>query len=357
MDNYLIDGHKLYWHLDRLTAWQSGRMIVPIYIEVSPVSFCNHKCVFCAVDFAMEKPAKLKTEIFCKRIKEMAKLGVRSIMYAGEGEPLLHEDLPLFIKVAKTSGIDVSLTTNGSLGNYKLWKEILPHLSWLRFSFDAGSAGVYSLVHQVPEKVFQITIRSIKEALRVKNELKLPVAIGLQFLAIEENFKDLDKAISLAATLGVDYLSIKPFSLHPKMKKKKEAFYSLKTQEYIERTINKSGYPRNLNLIFRKDAFTRYMSKEKQYSRCRALPFWGYISSAGLFYTCSVQLGDKRFASGSIYKQDMRSIFFGKTRKQSIRFAQEELDVVKKCRLNCRMARINEFLEFLANKPEHLNFI
>lgn len=89
-NNYHIDGHKLYWHLERLMAWQTGELIAPIYIEISPVSFCNHRCLFCGLDFAQGDRLSLDTEATCHSLQEMARLGVKSVMFAGEGEPLLH---------------------------------------------------------------------------------------------------------------------------------------------------------------------------------------------------------------------------------------------------------------------------
>lgn len=217
MDKYLIDGHKLFWHLDRVVEWQDNRVIPPVYIEISPVSFCNHRCIFCGIDFARDKGFQLDTGLLCKRLEEMGRLGVRSIMFAGEGEPLLHKDLPKLIKVAKDSGMDVSLTTNGTIGNYEIWTEVLPYLTWIRFSVDAGSPEVHSKVHNVPADFFNRTIGSIKEALRVKRDLGLAVTIGVQFLIIEENIKDIENALRLFDEIGVDYLSLKPYSLHPQM--------------------------------------------------------------------------------------------------------------------------------------------
>lgn len=160
-DNYCIDGHKLLWHLDRVLEWQENRVIAPIYVEISPISSCNHNCIFCGIDFAMNPGFKLNTGILCKRLEEMGVLGVRSIMFAGEGEPLLHKDLPLFVKTAKEAGIDVSITTNGSLGNYALWKELLPYLTWIRFSVDAGTADVYANVHRVQQDAFHKRPRTL----------------------------------------------------------------------------------------------------------------------------------------------------------------------------------------------------
>ncbi|MDD5436992.1 MAG: radical SAM protein [Candidatus Omnitrophica bacterium] len=357
MDKYLIDGHKLFWHLDRVTEWQRGNAVSPIYVEISPVSLCNHKCIFCAIDFVRDKDFKLDTDIFCDRLKEMGSLGVRSVMFAGEGEPLLHGGLSRFIRTAKSSGMDVSLTTNGSLGNYKIWKELLPSLTWIRFSVDAGNAESYSRVHKVGAGVFDKVVASIKDAVKVKRDLGLGVTIGVQFLMIEENLKSLEEALKLFSGIGVDYFSLKPYSLHPQMVNKRDTFYTGRIAGRIGRAVEKFRKSSKMNIVFRDTAMEKYARKEKQFKHCRALPFWGYVSSKGDFYTCSVFIGDKRFKAGNVHKEGMRKIFFGKPRADSIAYAVKRLPVNKECRVNCRMARVNEFLEFLENRPEHINFV
>ena len=357
MDKYFIDSHKLYWHLDRVIEWREKGSVIPIYIEVSPVAYCNHQCLFCAIDFAQEKAVQLDSAVFCKKIKEMGKLGVKSIMFAGEGEPLLHKDLPVMVKAAKDAGIDVSLTTNGATGTYEIWNEILPCLTWARFSVDAGTSKIYAKVHNVTENIFNKTINCIKEAVNVKKKYNLNTQIGIQFVVIEENYKDLEKAICLFREMGVDYLSIKPYSLHPGMINKKEVVYNKEIIQYIQKIVDAYKEKPEMDVIFRKDALESYANQKITFSHCNALPFWGYISSKGDFYTCSVFIGDERFKAGNIYKESMESIFSGKKRMNSIEFGKNELSINGECRTNCRMARINEFLEFLENKPMHINFI
>lgn len=357
LDKYLIDSHKLFWHLDRVADWQKKKLIAPVYIEISPVSLCNHKCIFCAIDFVRDRDFKLDTELFCNRLKEMGKLGVRSVMFAGEGEPLLHKDLKRFIKTAKSSGMDVSLTTNGGIGNYDIWRELLPSLTWIRFSVDAGNAESYAKVHKVDGSVFNKTVKSIEDSVRVKRDLRLDVTIGVQFLMIEENLKSLEEALSLFSRIGVDYFSLKPYSLHPQMVNKRDMFYTKRISGRIQRIVDKFKKNSRMNIVLRDVSMKKYVMGEKQFKHCRALPFWGYVSSKGDFYTCSVFIGDKRFKVGNVHKQDMRSIFFGKRRGQSISYAAKNLPIGKECRVNCRMARVNEFLEFLVQKPEHVNFI
>ncbi len=356
MDKYLIDGHKLLWHHDRVSEWHGNRLIPPIYLEVSPISFCNHNCIFCGIDFAKQQKFQLDKEIFLERLVEMAEIGIKSIMFAGEGEPLLHNDILPFVKTASINGIDVSITTNGTLGNYRLWNEMLPYLTWIRFSIDSGTPETFAKVHGVSKLLFNKTVKNIIEAIKIKNNMNLNSTIGIQFLIIEENLDDIDNSLKLFSDIGVDYISLKPFSQHPQMLNKQDVTYTEKMLNKVDDIVNKYKSD-TIDIIFRKESFRKYLSKDKSIKNCRALPFWGYISSNGDFYTCSVFLGNKSFYAGNINKEDMKSIIFGQAREQSIIYGEKHLNVANECRLNCRMARVNEFLEQLENKPEHINFI
>lgn len=110
-------------------------------------------------------------------------------------------------------------------------------------------------------------------------------------------------------------------------------------------------------LIFREASMKQYLGRNRDFRHCRALPFWGYISSQGDFYTCSVYLQDDRFKVGNIYSENMADIFNGPRRCSSIEYGENCLDISGECRVNCRMARINEYLEDLSVAPEHVNFI
>jgi len=117
MDDFKIDSHKLIYHLAPVYNWFKGKDIYPIYVEISPSGRCNHRCCFCAFDYLNYKPRYIKKDFLIKRLSEMSICGVKSIMYSGEGEPLLHKDIIDFILYTKKVGIDVALTTNGVLLN------------------------------------------------------------------------------------------------------------------------------------------------------------------------------------------------------------------------------------------------
>lgn len=358
-DSFAIDGHKLYWHLDRVSDWQKNRLIEPIYIEISPISYCNHQCLFCGLDFAHNEQVALDADILMTRIEEMGRLGVKSIMFAGEGEPLLHPRIVEIVAYTQKCGIDVAITTNGMIGNAGIWDKLLPSLTWIRFSIDAATPETYATVHGTPKTTFERTITSLNEAVRVKREHNLSVTVGVQFLMIQQNIPDIEAALNLYSDIGVDYLSFKPYSEHPQMLNKSGFTYSLEMIDVIEKTVNAFliNNKTKTSIIFRKAATKAYSSETQRFNSCCALPFWGYVSSKGDFYTCSVYLNDDRFKVGNIYSETMEAIVFGEMREKSIVFAEHELEIGHECRLNCRMARINEFLNFLDHKPQHINFI
>jgi radical SAM protein with 4Fe4S-binding SPASM domain len=287
----------------------------------------------------------------------MGRLGVRSVMFAGEGEPLLHPQFIEMVTDAREAGLDVGLTTNGTPCSDDTWARLLPLLTWVKFSVDAGTAGVYAKVHGVAEAMFERTMASIASALRAKTEGQLPVTIGVQFLLVEENVDDVEHALDRFSSFGLDYFVIKPYSLHPRMLRRHDETYDEKLIERIEEMVADKASHTKTELVFRADALRHYAEHEIRFSSCRALPFWGYISSGGDFYTCSVFLGDDRFRVGNIGNESMATIFSGTRRAESVTYGREELAVGETCRLNCRMARVNEFLDHLARPPAHVNFV
>ena len=44
---YILDGHKLAWHKDRVDAWLRGERIAPITIDCALTRKCSYNCVYC----------------------------------------------------------------------------------------------------------------------------------------------------------------------------------------------------------------------------------------------------------------------------------------------------------------------
>jgi GTP 3',8-cyclase len=354
IDDLRVDSHKLIFHVERVAAWQAGKPVCPIYMEIAPSGGCNHRCIFCALDYLKYKPVFLDAAVLIRRVQEAGRLGVKSIMYAGEGEPLLHPQIADIIQATKKAGIDVSVTTNGSLLEKSLSEKILKYLSWIRISFNAGTASTYAAVHRCGLEYFDKVLANLKEAVRVKRKQKLKTTLGLQCLLIPQNTKEILLLAEKIKKIGFDYLAIKPYSQHPL-----SGSHIDKRFKYIQHLdlgdALRKMESRSFKIIFRDQTMQR-LSVAKEYRACLGLPFWAYISARGHVYACSSFLGKKEFYCGDIYRENFKDIIFGPRRLAILKRAATCMDI-RRCRLACRLDKINSYLWELKHPGEHVNFI
>ena len=353
MDEFKIDGQKISYHIPELSRWLNGDRVWPIYVEVSPCGGCNHRCVFCAFDYLGYKTRSLDTRVLKSTLSRMGKGGVKSVMFAGEGEPLLHKDIAEIAVYARKSGLDAAITTNGILLDKSMAEGILPYLSWLRISLDAASPVTYAKLHGCKQEGFRQVLENLKEAVRVKRKNNYSCIIGAQLLLLKDNYREIKPLAGILKDMGLDYLIVKPYSRHPKSKNKlgvlKNSVF-VGTEHCSVPTANK-----DFKVIIRANTI-RKLGQARGYPHCLALPFWAYISSQGDVYACSSFLGDKRYVYGNIYKDSFKNICNGERREKVISYFARSFDAGK-CRENCRMDEVNRYLWELKHPGPHWNFI
>ena len=341
--NYRIDSHKLHFHPKRVVqwreadTWEKAKEVFPIYVEISPAGGCNHSCTFCAVDYIGYKSRMLDTENLKETIFEMSGLGVKSVMFAGEGEPLLHQDMDE-INDFSAIHLDTAFTTNGVLLN-KL--ETIDQCTWVRISVNGGTKKTYATIHRTKDKDWDTVWTNIaKAAIRKGN-----CALGVQTLLLPEVLPEIQQLYDRCNDLGVDYLIVKPYSQHK---------FSFTHKYEKDRPDAPDVKERSCKFIFREQTYeTQSIPNEK----CHATPnFWAYIMASGDVYSCSAYLLDERFRLGNIQTQSFNEIWQGALREANWHFVRETIDI-SECRVNCRMARVNEYLEELKAGPVGVNFI
>lgn len=363
-DQYGIDSHKLIYHPQRVADllavnndWERAKSVYPIYLEISPVGACNHRCSFCAVDYIGYKSTMINHNILKERLHEMASLGIKSIMYAGEGEPMLHKKIHQIVKDTNEAGIDVSFTTNATVISDAFIEEALPRTSWIKVSINAGKPDTYAKIHGTKEKDFFRVIDNLKKLVEARNNKSGKCVIGGQILLLPDNFNEIKELAYLSRDeIGLDYLVIKPYSQHHSSNTSKYKdidyipFLNLK-EELVK--INNSKF----NVVFRENTMIKTSSAPK-YSKCMATPFlWAYIMSDGSVYGCSAFLLDKRFEYGNINATKFKDIWQGDLRKENFEYVRDQLDI-SECRKNCRMDEANIYLNNIKlQSVPHINFI
>lgn len=361
-DKYSIDSHKLILHPTRVANWyeaknwENKKTIYPIYVEISPYGGCNHRCTFCGLDYMGYQKNAHDFETLKNTLTNMSEKGVKSVMFAGEGEPLLFKNLDLIVEHCSTIGINTSLTTNFVPLNKKSIKKCIENCSWIKVSLNAGTAKTYSQIHQTNIKDFTTVMENLKFAIEYRKENNLNCTIGAQMLLLPENKNETVILAQKCKEIGIDYLVIKPYSQHLYSETTKYENIDYSKMLHIKDDLDKIS-DENFNVVFRINTMKKYIEKKQPYDKCYSTPyFWAYISTNGDVFGCSAHLSDKRFCYGNINEKSFEEIWESQKRKESLDFVENELDI-KHCRVNCRMDEVNRYLWRLKNPNAHDNFI
>ena len=352
-DLFKIDSHKLMYHPRRVSDWMDGKNIYPIYVEIGPAGQCNCRCIFCSVDYIGYKNRSLETPMLKERLEEMGDLGVKSIMYAGEGEPFLHREMVDIIVHTKKSGLDAAITTNGILMSPTISDRIVEHTEWIKISCNAGTPETYKKIHGTKPSYFEKVINNLKEAEKIRRENGYSCTLGIQIILLPENEQDVLSLAMTARDIGLDYIVIKPYTRHSCNSHNFDIQYE--RFSWLAEKLNalNSG---NFSAIFRVNAMQQWDRKKRGYKKCLALPFWSHIDAGGNVWGCGAHLEDTRFYYGNINTHTFYEIWEGEKRQESLSWVENSFNI-EECRMNCRMDKVNQYLWDLKNPVEHVNYI
>lgn len=351
-ENIRMDSHKLIYHPNVVDRWLKGENIYPIELEIGLTNACNHRCIFCAVDYTGYQPDRLETELLIDNLRELAPKGVKSIIYAGEGEPLLHKDAPDIMNQTKNLGIDAAMSTNGVLLTPEVSRECLKSLTWVRFSTAGITDRTYDKIQRGRPGDLSKVLYNMEEAVKVKREQHLRTTLGVQLLLLPDNKDEIVEMGKRLREIGVDYFTIKPFSQHPQSKNILQVDY----QEMLELEKEvKELQTENYKVYFRAHSMQKLECK-RGYKHCWALPFMVYIDAKGNLWPCIVFMGKDELKYGNLNEESFTDIWEGGHRKEIVNHFMN-MDLEKNCRELCRLDEMNRYLDELRNPGGHVNFI
>ncbi|MBF0561760.1 MAG: radical SAM protein [Alphaproteobacteria bacterium] len=360
-DPYMMTGHKMIYHLDRVNDWLSGKRIAPLHIDVGLSKGCNIRCNYCygATQenfFTKGKDIYFPPDALLRYVRDAGEIGVRSMAFIGEAEPLLNPGVYEAIVAGKEAGVDMALGTNGILlDTGAAGERALEHLSWIRFNISAASDHSYRRIHA--SKEFATTCQKIRFCVETKKQRNLDVTVGLQMVLTPDN---VDQAIPLAALgkeLGVDYLVIKQCSdtvnndigVYNRLSEYKNFTDTLKEAE--------THTTDNYNVIVKWQKIGR--EGRRSYDHCLGVPFLLYSSGDGKLFPCGMFFGirTEEFLMGDLVSQSFKQIVESERYWEVVKRVADVMDVHKECYASCRTNEINHFLWDATHPPAHKNFV
>ena len=351
-----VDGHKLMYYPEEVAHWKRTGRATPLHVEIGPTNRCQHHCSFCSVDWITHGVVRIDTDVLVRAIHSMADVGVRSVYFAGEGEPLLHPGMEKFVQAAHEGGIKCSMATNAGLLNERRLGQLLPYFSWIRFSVDAATPTSHQSIHK--SKDFDRVIRNIRGAVKFKKENNLDVELGAQFIVLEENLDELEMFADLMKDVGVDNVQFKPHHNHPKSSSN-PTLYNLTDEDLKQRLVARSTPDFHVAVRSRNlEEMPEIPGQDHNYcyKKCYAYNFLTLIDAKGGCYGCNIFYDQKDYSFGNIYEQTFEEIHTS---------GQVQKTIDKVAALNhqpcgnykCRPHVVNEYLDRVKNPERNDEFI
>jgi MoaA/NifB/PqqE/SkfB family radical SAM enzyme len=209
----ILDSHKLSYHVDRVQAWEAGERIAPVSVDMALTRACGAMCSFCyAMMQESQARSSIKTVHALNLVDDFATIGIRSVSLVSDGESTLSKAYVPFIQHAAELGIDVGNATNAWEWEPEKIEQVLPYLTWVRFTVAAGRPESYAqIMYKGPEhtEVFDRAIKHIKYAVDLKKRKGLKVTLGIQMVLMPQFKDEIIPFAQLGLDLGVDYAVIK----------------------------------------------------------------------------------------------------------------------------------------------------
>lgn len=163
---------------------------------------CREVCTYAHTRQAA--PLFMTPEFAERTLTDIHRVGFRSILFSGGGEPLTPENVHFseILQTAERIGFENHLVTNGVFLGAERIPEILPFLRLLRLSVPPATAGYDHLA------VIGPTIARVL-GFRQEQQLKMEVSISV-LVNPDTPFSAIDRVIETAEKIGVDKIRFKP---------------------------------------------------------------------------------------------------------------------------------------------------
>ncbi|MBF0561762.1 MAG: radical SAM protein [Alphaproteobacteria bacterium] len=352
-NRFKMSGHKLYWHLERVAAWQRGEDIVPLYFDMGITQTCNIACEYCyyAVPENRTKEA-IPTGRLITFLQEAAEVGVKAIGFLGDGEPMVHPGVYDAVIAGRAAGLDMAISTNGVVMKEDRLADFLAALKWIRFNISAVTPDSYARVMGAKPHILDKVVANIRRTVDIVKREGLETTVGLQMVLVSDCVDQIVPFAKFGREIGVDYAVIKQCSEHGSLP---HGLIIDDAEEHEDKFTEAEAYATDKYSVIIKRR--KMMQKARTYDKCFGTWFLPQITGAGDIYVCGNFFGNEKFYLGSIVTDSFKRIVSSREYAEVMRRVASQVDVHKECGLGCRQNEINEFLWAIHQTPEHVNFI
>jgi radical SAM protein with 4Fe4S-binding SPASM domain len=178
-------------------------------LKIELTQQCPLACVHCSTNSNRKQMSGLSRTTVLRLLREAAELHVEKVVFTG-GEPLVCEYLSDAVSAAAKDGISSTVYTSGITDNalspmpFEMASRLVQR-GLGRFIFS-----VYSHHPEVHDSVTRYGIHAATLA-ALKNAASTKCAVEIHLVAMKRNFRDLPGVVEMAASMGVQKVSVLRF--------------------------------------------------------------------------------------------------------------------------------------------------
>jgi radical SAM protein with 4Fe4S-binding SPASM domain len=188
-------------------AVAEGAPYCPVYVKIKLTWRCNLRCAMCNV-WRQSREDRLSLPVIHRLADELAVLGTLKVHLSG-GEVLLRPDIFEVIDAFAGRGIQVNLTTNGTLLTealaYKLAESGVHNLS---VSLDGARPAVHDALRG--KGSWKRTMQGLRRLRRAAKHASRKLHIRVNCVVTRRNYQDLAGIPEVAGQAGADRLTLIP---------------------------------------------------------------------------------------------------------------------------------------------------
>jgi radical SAM protein with 4Fe4S-binding SPASM domain len=160
-------------------------------LHIETTSACNAECIFCHRQSLLEPASIMKMSLFERIIEDVMRLGIKTVVMSGLGEPLID---PLFVercRLLDKTGTRFTFFTNGSLMTRETAEKLLSLDNFKRiyFSVNGYTANVYEriMVGLQREQTYKNILRflALKDQFN-RNDIEVTIHLVLLYCSNHE---------------------------------------------------------------------------------------------------------------------------------------------------------------------------
>lgn len=200
---------------------QAPLWLAPISLNLDLTTACNFQCDHCIDWDMLNSRMNYQYEKLLESLEEMLRLGLRSVILIGGGEPTVHPKFCDVVRFLKERGTQLAIVSNGSR-NEKIFQIAgdLNGRDWIRLSLDSGYTDTFIRMHRPRKLITLEEICSWVPRIRARNP---KLSVGFSFIItwdgaerdskvkIVPNINEIVTATKLARAFCFNYISFKPF--------------------------------------------------------------------------------------------------------------------------------------------------